>query len=506
MQANNQGSRSFSLYTAAQTRELDRLAIEVAGIPGYTLMSRAGEACWEALQACWPHARSLLVLCGTGNNGGDGFIVARLALAAHRSVQVLLLGEPGRLQGDALTAHADFVAAGGQVSPFTAAASLEADIIVDAMLGTGVDRPLAGDWQLAVERVNRAAPPVLAVDLPTGLHADTGAVSGATVRADLTVTFIGRKAGLYTGAGPDYAGDTRFASLDVPATVYQQVTPAAQLVRQVATGPLAVPRARTAHKGQHGHVLVIGGGEGMAGAARLAGEAALRSGAGLVSVATHPRHAAFVGVSCPELICHAVATARELRPLLQSASVLLVGPGLGRSSWAQTLLAAVLEASQPRVIDADALNLLAGAPAGCPRQVLTPHPGEAARLLQQDTAAIQRDRFAAAQAIARLYGGTTVLKGAGTVIHADGKLPAVCGAGNPGMATAGMGDVLAGVIAALMAQGMDAHTAAVAGVCAHARAGDAAAVQGERGMLARDVIAELRGVVNACSGNPGHSV
>ena len=497
MQANNQASTPVLLYTAAQVRELDRLAIEAAGIPGYTLMSRAGEACWEALQARWPQARSLLVLCGSGNNGGDGFIIARLARAANWTVQVLQLGEPGRLQGDALTAQADFVAAGGQVSAFTAAASLEADIIVDAMLGTGVDRPLAGDWALAVERVNQSAVPVLAVDIPTGLQADTGAVSGTAIHADMTVTFIGRKAGLYTGVGPDYAGVTSFADLGVPESIYQQVPPAAQRVRHAALGPLAGPRVRSAHKGQHGQVLVIGGGEGMAGAARLAGEGALRSGAGLVSLATHPAHAAFVGASCPELICHAVATATELRRLIQSADVLLVGPGLGRSRWAQTLLAAVLEASQPLVIDADALNLLASAPARRVHQVLTPHPGEAARLLHQDTATIQRDRFAAAQAISQQYGGTTVLKGAGTVIHADDRLPVVCGAGNPGMATAGMGDVLAGVIAALIAQGMDIHAAAVAGVCVHAGAGDAAAVRGERGMLARDVIAELRGVLNS---------
>jgi NAD(P)H-hydrate epimerase len=489
------------LYTAAQVRELDRIAIEEAGIPGYTLMSRAGEACWEALQLRWPRASSLLVLCGTGNNGGDGFVLARLALAANWRVQVVQLGATERLQGDALTAHADFVSMGGQVTPFTAAADLDADVIVDAMLGTGVDRPLRGDWQLAVEQVNRSSLPVLAVDLPTGLHADTGAVSGTAIRADMTVTFIGRKAGLYTGVGPDYAGETRFAGLVVPGTVYRQVPPAAQLVRHAALGALAGPRLRTAHKGQHGHVLVIGGGEGMAGAARLAGEGALRSGAGLVTLATHPAHAAVVGATCPELICHAVATAQELRALVRSASVVLIGPGLGRSTWAKSLLTVALEASQPLVIDADALNLLAGAPARRADQVLTPHPGEAGRLLQQDSAAIQRDRFAAAQAISQHYGGTTVLKGAGTVIHADGELPAVCAAGNPGMATAGTGDVLAGVIAALMAQGMDTFAAAVAGVCVHACAGDAAAAQGERGMLARDVIAGLQGQLNP----PGHS-
>ena len=495
MQANSQGSTA-ALYTAAQVRELDRLAIEEAGIPGYTLMCRAGEACWESLRLRWPQAHSLLVLCGSGNNGGDGFVVARLALAANLQVQVLLLGDAGQLQGDALTAYTDFVTMGGEVAPFTADASLDADIIIDAMLGTGVDRPLAGDWELAVKRVNASALPVLAVDLPTGVHADTGAVAGAAVYADITVTFIGRKAGLYTGVGPDYAGETRFTRLDVPASVYQQVPAAAQLVRQAALGRLAGPRMRTAHKGQYGHVLVIGGGEGMAGAARLAGEAALRTGAGLVTLATHPLHAAIVGATCPELICHAVATGRELRDLIKTASVLLVGPGLGRSDWAQSLLATVLEASQPLLVDADALNLLAHAPLPRANQVLTPHPGEAARLLGQDTATIQQDRFAAARAISQQYGGTTVLKGAGTIIHADDQRPVVCAAGNPGMAPAGMGDVLSGVIAALIAQGMDTHAAAVAGVCVHACAGDAAAQQGERGMLARDVIAGLRTVLN----------
>ena len=501
MKANSQESTPCSLYTATQARELDRIAIADAGIPGYTLMSRAGEACWEALQSRWPAARSLLVLCGTGNNGGDGFIVARLALAADWRVRVLLLGEAERLQGDALTAHSDFVSMGGQVSPFTTAASLDADVLVDAMLGTGVDRPLTGDWQLAVERVNQSSLPVLAVDLPTGLQADTGVVTGSAVHADMTVTFIARKAGLYTGAGPDYAGDIRFADLDVPEAVYQRVPPAAQLFRQALLGPLGAARVRTAHKGQHGHVLVIGGGEGMAGAARLAGEAALRSGAGLVSLATHPAHAAFVASACPELMCRGVADAQQLKPLIQSADVLVVGPGLGQSAWAQSLLAVVLEASQPRVVDADALNLLASAPAQCENQVLTPHPGEAARLLGLNTVAIQQDRFAAAQAISQQYGGATVLKGAGTVIHVDGKLPAVCAAGNPGMATAGMGDVLTGVIAALIAQGMDVSTAAVAGVCVHACAGDAAALQGERGMMASDVIAALRAVLNT----PGHA-
>ena len=235
----------------------------------------------------------------------------------------------------------------------------------------------------------------------------------------------------------------------------------------------------------------------MAGAARLAGEAALRCGAGLVSVATRAEHSAAIMAACPELICHGVENARQLKALLAKASVIVIGPGLGQGGWATELLSAVLETTQPLVVDADALNLLAREPVCQQRWILTPHPGEAARLLRQDTAAIQSDRFAAAAAIHRKYGGVTVLKGAGSIVHSAGQAPMVCAAGNPGMAAAGMGDVLSGVLGGLLAQGLTPVQAARAGVCVHACAGDRAACAGERGLLARDVIAQLRGVMNA---------
>jgi hydroxyethylthiazole kinase-like uncharacterized protein yjeF len=244
-------------------------------------------------------------------------------------------------------------------------------------------------------------------------------------------------------------------------------------------------------------VLVIGGDQGMAGAVRLAGEAALRCGAGLVSIATRAEHSNAVMAGCPELICHGVEDARQLKALLARVSVIVIGPGLGQSAWAADLLAAVLETAQPLVVDADALNLLACDPVNQQRWILTPHPGEAARLLQQGTATIQSGRFAAAAAINRQYGGVTLLKGAGSIVHAAGQRPMVCAAGNPGMATAGMGDVLSGVLGGLLAQGLTPAEAARAGVCVHACAGDRAARAGERGLLARDVIAQLRGVMNS---------
>jgi NAD(P)H-hydrate epimerase len=488
---------SLPLYTAAQVRELDRLAIGEAGIPGYTLMTRAGEACWAVINQCWPGGKSLSVFCGAGNNGGDGFVIARLALLANWHVQVYQLGDAARMQADARQARDDFTAAGGSVNGYADGAQIDGELVVDALLGTGVDRPVEGLWLGAIQAINASARPVLAVDIPSGLQSDTGALASEATVATHTVTFIGRKVGLYTGVAPDHCGEIHFADLGVPDAVIAQLEPCAQLQPAVPPGALNRPRRRVAHKGDFGHVLVIGGGHGMSGAARLAGEAALRTGAGRVSVATRPEHAALIAAGCPELMCHGVSQARQLGPLLDTATVILIGPGLGKSSWARALLAAVLQTRQPRVMDADALNGLAGQPQPFREQVLTPHPGEAARLLGRTTTDIQADRLKAARDIADQYGGSTVLKGAGTVIQPNQGSPAVCAAGNPGMATAGSGDVLSGVIAALIAQGLAVDAAAVTGVCVHGQAGDLAARSGERGLIARDIIASLRTVMNA---------
>jgi NAD(P)H-hydrate epimerase len=485
------------LYTAAQVRELDRVAIEEAGIPGYTLMSRAGEAAWKILRDYWPEPNSIVVICGTGNNGGDGYVLARLALEAEYTVRVLQLGDPGRIKGDALTAHDAWLAAGGHSTPFDAQALSDESVIVDALLGTGLERPLEGAWRAAVEAINASLSPVLAIDIPTGLHADTGAVLGASVKANHTITFIGRKQGLYTGQGPEVARSVILADLQVPAEVYRQVLPESQLVLQPPLGALNDPRPRSAHKGHHGHVLVVGGDHGMSGAVRLAGEAALRVGAGLVSLATRPDHAALIAAACPELMSHGVGAARNLHALLERATVVVVGPGLGRSRWARELFSRLLETSLPLVVDADALNLLGRDPAKRDNWVLTPHPGEAGRLLGQPALDIEADRFAAVRRLVANFGGVAVLKGAGTLVSTASAPVAVCTAGNPGMACGGMGDVLSGVIAGLIAQGLALPQAATAGVCVHGLAGDRAAVDGERGMKASDVIAGLRAVMQS---------
>ena len=486
----------YPLYTAGQMRALDRKAIEQAGIPGYTLMTRAATAAWTALRTRWPAAGDILVLCGGGNNGGDGYVLARLAHEAGCRVRVLAVGDIGKVSGDAATARDAWLATGANSETPDNNTGFTADLIVDALLGTGFSGALGGDWQQVVQSANASAAPIVSLDVPSGLACDTGQVEGDVIRADMTVTFIGRKPGLYTGEGPACTGAIVVDDLGVPADVYRQGSPCALLDDGCRPNPFPVPRARTAHKGHFGHVLVIGGDHGMSGAARLAGEAALRSGAGRVSVATRTAHAAIMAAACPELMCHGVENTADLKALLANASVVVIGPGLGRSGWARALLSAVLESTSPLVVDADALNLLAAEPVVRHNWILTPHPGEAARLLQTTIAAIAADRTAAACALQAKWGGSVVLKGAGTIVcSGDDALPVICSAGNPGMATAGAGDVLAGITGALLAQGLDRATAARAAVCLHGVAGDRAAQQGERGRLARDLIAELPGLL-----------
>lgn len=492
-------SLEHPLYLAAQLREFDRRACEEQGVPGYTLMTRAAAAALRELRARWPRARRIRVVCGAGNNGGDGYVLARLAQTAGLEVRVGWLSDPAALRDDARTACLDAQAAGVAMAPFAADLCADAEVIVDALLGTGLQRAVGGDWAVAVAAMKAAAAPVLSLDIPSGLHADTGAVLGCAVRADMTVSFIADKFGLHTASGPDCAGQIVLAPLDVPASVFDGVEAAATRIdADWLRAALPGPRAHSAHKGAFGHVLVIGGQPGMSGAARLAAEAAARTGAGLVSVATHPQHAAVLNMGRPELMCHGVISAAELRPLLERATVLAIGPGLGQSDWARGLLAAVWDVRLPKIVDADALNLLAQEPLRRDDWILTPHPGEAARLLGCAAAEVQADRLGAVQALQARYGGVIVLKGAGTLI-ADGARCRLSTAGNPGMASGGMGDVLTGVIAGLCAQGLPPAEAAAAGVLLHGLAGDAAAQAGggERGLLAADLLPELRRLMNA---------
>jgi NAD(P)H-hydrate epimerase len=487
--------RCHALYTAAQVRALDARAIEELGIPGHELMRRAATAAFASLRRRWPQARRIAVYCGPGNNGGDGFLLALLAREAGLSVEVFALtGASG--SGDAARAREACGQGGVAVQRWEETSTLPvADVHVDALYGTGLSRaPQTAAAQL-IERINASGAPVLALDVPSGLNADTGDCPGAAVRADLTVTFVAAKRGLHTGRAAACTGRIELATLGLPESLWQASPPDACLL-EAASLP---PRPRDAHKGSNGHVLAIGGEHGTAGAIRLCGEGALRGGAGLVSVATRPEHLVAFNAARPELMAHAVDGPQALEPLLARASVLAVGPGLGKGAWGHALWLTALDSPLPLVLDADGLNLLAAEPRRfeASRQVvLTPHPGEAARLLGGSVAEVERDRFAAARALAQRFGAVAVLKGAGSLVaHPDGRLD-VCPWGNPGMASGGMGDLLTGLIAALLAQGASAWEAACLGVGLHARAGDAAARGGERGLIASDLLAPLRRLLN----------
>lgn len=489
-----------ALYRTEQVRGLDKAAIEDQRIPGLTLMRRAGAAAFRVSEERWPEATDITVMCGIGNNAGDGYVLAHLARQAGRRVRVLQLADPGRIKGDALVCANDYRAAGGTIQRYERL-PLRTDLIIDAVFGTGLERDVAGRWLDALQAVNRHPAPVLALDLPSGLHADSGRILGGAVRAAATVSFIGLKRGMFTGEGPACCGEISFNALEVPAVVYSTQMLSARRLDWHQQSSLLEPRARSAHKGDFGHVLLIGGDLGFSGAIRLAGEAAARSGAGLVTLATRPEHAACLNQTRPELMCHAVRQAQDLAPLLRRATVVAVGPGLGQSDWAQALFGAALQRNCPKVLDADALNLLAVEPEQREDWVLTPHPGEAARLLRCSVAEIQGDRFLALDRLHQRYGGQVVLKGAGTLISGrEGKPAGVCSEGNPGMASGGMGDVLTGIIAGLLAQGLDPESACTAGVCLHAAAGDQAAASGEKGLLAADLMPYIRGLLNPEAG------
>ncbi len=498
-------NRPNAIYSAAQVRALDAYEIGQRQVPSFTLMTRAAEGALKILHARWPHARRITVVCGAGNNGGDGYVLARLAKCA--GLEALVLAAPsGKLQGDALRAQSEWLAAGGAVQPFAAEGQAResmagSDLIVDALLGLGLAGPPRPESLAVIGAINAARRPVLALDLPSGLDADTGAVQGTAVRADVTVCFVALKCGLFLGSGPEYAGVVLLEDLGVVAPPLPEFTPALRRIDESELAHHLPPRQRDSHKGTHGRVLIIGGGNGMPGALRLAGEAALRVGAGLVTVAGSPGNLVAVTATRPELIYLPVSSATSLDEAIRGADVVAIGPGLGRDDWSQRLWATVLRAEgMPVVVDADALNLLALSPVQLPRDwILTPHPGEAGRLLGSDTREVQADRIGAARELHARFGAVVVLKGAGTLVASDAAGAtelAICDRGNPGMATAGMGDVLTGVIAGLRAQLDDSARAARLGVLVHALAGDSAAQRGQRGLVASDLMAELRGRVN----------
>ncbi len=501
-------------YSTAAIRALEGALIESEGIDSNTLMERAGAAAFANARRSFPEARRWIVMAGAGNNAGDGFVIARLAKQEGLDVEVRLLSPDSRPRGDAAMQLEASEHSGVPIAGFMHSEFKGCDLIVDAMLGIGLSRPLEGRYLKAVQAINRSGVPVMAVDIPTGIHADSGACMAAAVRSALTVTFVAEKRGLFLGDAPDYAGRRVLEPLgriapDRIEAVESELAPRAKLriFTEENLRAMLPPRRRADHKGRFGHVLVIAGGPGMGGAARLAGEGALRAGAGLVSVATHPEHSAALLSGRPEFMVCGARNAEDLKPLLGRATVLAIGCGLGQDDWARDLFSAASESNLPCVVDADGLALVAesraGAGAGAPAaMIFTPHPGEAGRMLQRSSGDVQADRLDAITALREHYGGVALLKGAHTLVSGSDKPPWVIDAGNPGMATAGMGDVLTGLLAGLWAQFPQAEPEDLAALAAfaHARAGDSASRGGRRGMIAGDLLAALRESLNPQGG------
>lgn len=489
----------INLYSSEQVRELDRIAIEDFGILGIVLMKRAGQATFNSLLKNYPSTKSVTVICGTGNNGGDGYIIAMLAFNAKFDVKLIQLGDIDAIKGDALSARNAYLKTGIESLEFNTNL-LEVDIIIDAIFGTGLDREVEDDWAKIIDKINKSSATVVSVDCPSGLNSDTGRVLGTAVSADLTVTYIGMKCGLVTGQARDYVGKLEFDDLDVSEEIYQRLADSVDksIVPENIIQLNLKRRPRCSHKGDFGHVLLIGGFEGMSGAIKLAAEASLRVGAGLVSIATDPIHANCLNTNSPELMVSGVEQTEALLALIDKSTVIVIGPGLGKSERAREFLSVILKSDKPKVLDADALNLLSSFESQkSDSWILTPHPAEAARLSGCDTKEIEHDRFASISKIVKNRGGVLILKGAGSLISNGNKM-SVCTLGNPGMSSGGMGDVLSGIIGGLLAQGLPLYEAAKTGVFIHAKAADLATQEnGERGLLASDLFPYIRRLVNA---------
>lgn len=490
-------SLPYKLYRADQVREHEQQAAEQSGCDLSELMQRAGKAVFRQSQLLIPNTEKFLILAGQGNNAGDGYVAALEAQKAGKQVVVCAVEPDRTLDGDAGRAQQAWRDAGGDVQSFTVEQLEQADLVIDALLGTGINSSIRSEFASIINAVNASSIPVVSVDVPSGLDANTGQSLGRCVQAEVTVTFVGIKPGLTTGAGKQSCGKLVFEDLGIGNAFQTLAKPAATFLDMRMFGGLG-PRDVHSHKGTYGRLLCVGGNRGTAGAIRLSSEAALRSGAGMVKVFVHESSIIQVSAGRPELM----VTDHDLEDALAWATCVVIGPGLGQDAWAEKVFETTLKHCQseekPVLLDADALNLLCKqSTAYTPKEmVLTPHAGEAGRLLGVSVEDVENERFNYARQCAERYHATCVLKGAGTLID-DERSTWVCRHGNPGMATAGSGDVLSGIIGALMAQGMSTDDAARYGVTLHAKAGDDIAdLYGQRGIIASDLFDAVRALIN----------
>ena len=480
------------VYTGSECRAIDQYAIEVLGIPGIQLMRRAARFAMNELLRRWPETQRISIICGSGNNAGDGYLLAVELKNRQLDVEVVQIADPTRLTGDALRSYQLLVENSIEI---TRRPRISGDVVVDALLGTGVKGTVRADYVDAMEMINQSGKPVLSLDLPSGIDADTGALlTENPVQAKLTTCFVGRKLALLTGSARNYAGEITWSSLGIPYEAFTRVEGLQVLPRGESEAQLP-QRLPASHKGNSGHVLIVAGNSGMGGAALLAGEACLRSGAGLVSMLTHQDHASNVLTRRPELMVHGSPSGNIDPDLLERVDAVAIGPGLGQDAWARNLLGKVLQRGpELLVIDADGLNGLKKWPMSVSsKSVLTPHPGEAATLLGCTTQEVESNRLQAANDISKQFGATVILKGAGSLVSYQGKPIGINDVAEPALSTAGSGDVLTGIVAAMLAQVQDPVQAATLGTYLHSQAGLLArrAKQG-RAVIATDLIDAIR--------------
>jgi len=490
----------YALYSVEQVYAMENLAKDKYGLSEAELMERAGEAAFNLANKYWKNLQQVIIFCGSGNNAGDGFVLARLFKAYHIEVQLVLMSP---IKPEKKQTYAYFQECCQRKIPFCFFNDFQlpqkpVDLIIDALLGIGLSKPIREDYAKAVHCINQQTAPVLSIDVPSGLDADTGNVLSVAVKANATITYIGLKKGLFTSNGSEYCGKMSYHALQLPARVFaSQIHQVRRMDWTRVMGSL-IPRHRNSHKGNFGHLLIIGGTTGMLGATLLTAKAAFRCGAGKITIATVPKNAEALALCLPEVMTFSINQPAEIIPLLKNSNVVVIGPGLGTEPWALALLKLVIAENKPMVIDADALRLLPQCDTLPSRALLTPHPGEAAFLLETKNQIVQENRFEALQKLHQKFTNTIILKGAGSLIATqDNQPPALCVGGNPGMAVAGMGDVLSGILGALLAQHMDINLAAIFGTCLHAEAGDRASKNGgERGMMASDLMDWIRTLNN----------
>jgi len=487
------------IYDPSTVAEVDNRAIHEFSMPGIELMEKAAAYAFQCSQECFPNIDSIQIFCGSGNNAGDAYLFGCYAIDHGITTSVIYLSNPKTLKGDAYSAYQRYKAKEGKLIQWHENININSDLIIDGIFGIGINRPVKGIFLKAIESINQDSTPVLSLDIPSGLSGENGKIMGSSVRADLTITFVGKKIGLYINDGPKVNKRIKYSNLDIPEVCFEKARPILEEINESHISQILRQRKKDSHKGNFGHVLVVGGNHGMGGAVRITAEAALRTGAGLVSVITTSENAQTILKIRPEIMTHALESDHKNLPhIIDNVDVIAIGPGLGQDQWAMGLYDAVLESNKPLILDADALNILAKNPQQKEDWVLTPHPGEAARLLACSNSEIQSDRLKSLKNLCDGFGGVVLLKGQNTLIGRKAAIPHMISAGNPGMSTAGMGDLLTGIISGLYAQFRDQDLQLLTSVSAliHSTAGDRAARSGERGIVATDLFVELKDLLN----------